>query len=110
MPKYQFQASHSVEGLQGLLKDGGTRRREAIERLMNGMVGSLEAFYSAFGDSAYMSSRTFPTRCLPPQSLSIRSIRRRERQDHRAPDPGAVGEAVGRTVDWQPPGTQQQTN
>ena len=51
MPKYLFQASHSVEGLHGLLKDGGTRRREEIERLVNGMEGSLEALYYAFGDS-----------------------------------------------------------
>ena len=51
MPMYLLQASHSVEGLRGLLKDGGTRRREAIERLVNGKGASLEALYYAFGDS-----------------------------------------------------------
>ena len=51
MPEFLFETSHSTQGLRGLLKDGGTRRREAIEMLVNGMGGSLEAFYCAFGDS-----------------------------------------------------------
>ncbi len=50
MPEFLFEASHSTQGLHGLLKDGCTRRREAIEMLVNGMGGSLEAFYYAFGD------------------------------------------------------------
>ena len=41
MPKYLFQASHPVEGLRGLLKDGGTQRKEVVERLPAGMEGSL---------------------------------------------------------------------
>ena len=41
MPKYLFQASYSVEGLQRLLKDGGTQRKEVVERLLAGMGGNL---------------------------------------------------------------------
>ena len=33
MPKYLAHASYTVEGLKGLLKDGGTKRREVIEQL-----------------------------------------------------------------------------
>ena len=51
MAKYLFQASYSVEGLQGLLKDGGSSRREAAERVLASVGGSLEAFYYAFGDN-----------------------------------------------------------
>ena len=51
MPKFLFETSHSTQGLLGLPKDGGTRRQEAIEMLVNGMRRSLEAFYYAFGDS-----------------------------------------------------------
>ena len=50
MPEFLFEASHSTQGLQGLLKDGGNRRREAIERLVNRVGRSPEAFYCAFGD------------------------------------------------------------
>ena len=50
MPKFLSEASHSTQGIHGLLEDRGARRREAIEMLVNGMRGSLEAFYYAFGD------------------------------------------------------------
>ena len=51
MPKYLVQASHKPEGTKGLLKDGGTKRRAAVEKMVTGLGGSLEAFYYAFGDA-----------------------------------------------------------
>ena len=33
MPKYLAHASYTAEGLKGLLKDGGSKRREAVEQL-----------------------------------------------------------------------------
>ncbi|MCY3542953.1 MAG: GYD domain-containing protein [Chloroflexota bacterium] len=50
MPKYLFQASYTQEGLQGLLKEGGTQRREVVANLAAALGGSVEAFYYAFGD------------------------------------------------------------
>jgi uncharacterized protein with GYD domain len=50
MPKYLAHASYTVEGLKGLLKDGGTKRREAVEQLAKSLGGTLEVFYYAFGD------------------------------------------------------------
>ncbi len=50
MPKYLAHASYTVEGLKGLLKDGGSKRREAVEQLAKSLGGSVEAFYYAFGD------------------------------------------------------------
>ena len=51
MPKYLYQASYTPEGLRGLVRDGGTKRREAVERLVEGVGGKLESMYFAFGDS-----------------------------------------------------------
>ena len=51
MPKYLIQASYVGEGVKGLLKDGGTKRRAAAEAAAKSLGGSLEAFYFAFGDS-----------------------------------------------------------
>lgn len=51
MPKYMFQASYTHEGLRGLLKDGGTKRREAVEKLAETIGGKLESVYFAFGDA-----------------------------------------------------------
>jgi uncharacterized protein with GYD domain len=50
MPKYLIEASYTSEGAKGLLKDGGTKRRQAAEQAVNSAGGKLEAFYFAFGD------------------------------------------------------------
>ncbi len=50
MPKYLWQASYTAEGARGLVKEGGTSRRNAIENLVKGVGGKLEALYFAFGD------------------------------------------------------------
>ena len=50
MPKYLAHASYTAEGLKGLLKDGGSKRREVVEQLAKGVGGTVEAFYYAFGD------------------------------------------------------------
>jgi len=51
MARYLFQGSYSREGAQGLLREGGTRRRAAVEALMQSLGGRLEAFYYAFGET-----------------------------------------------------------
>ena len=53
MAKYLFHGSYTVEGLKGLLKEGGTGRREATEQLAKSLGGTLEAYYFAFGDNDF---------------------------------------------------------
>jgi uncharacterized protein with GYD domain len=52
MAKYLIHANYVGEGMQGLLKEGGTSRRAAVEQLMTSMGGTVESFYYAFGDTA----------------------------------------------------------
>jgi uncharacterized protein with GYD domain len=51
MARYLFQGSYSREGAQGLLREGGGRRRAAVEALVESLGGRLEAFYYGFGDA-----------------------------------------------------------
>jgi len=51
MPKYLIQANYVGEGLKGLLKEGGSSRRAAVEKLFGSVGGRVESFYYAFGDS-----------------------------------------------------------
>lgn len=45
-------ASHYAgEGLKGLLKEGGSSRRTAVEKLFESVGGTVETFYYAFGDT-----------------------------------------------------------
>jgi len=49
MAKYLFQASYTADGVKGLLKEGGSARRTAVEALATSMGGTIESYYYAFG-------------------------------------------------------------
>ena len=51
MARYLFQGSYSTDGARGLLREGGIRRREAVEALLRSLGGRLEAFYYALGET-----------------------------------------------------------
>ena len=51
MAKYLFHASYTADGAKGLIHDGGTARKVAVDKLISGLGGNLEAMYFAFGDS-----------------------------------------------------------
>jgi len=50
MPKYLFHGSYTVEGVKGVIKDGGTGRKDAVKQLMESVGGKLETMYFAFGN------------------------------------------------------------
>lgn len=51
MAKYLITASYTVDGTKGLIKGGGTARRAAVQQMVQGVNGKVEAFYYAFGDA-----------------------------------------------------------
>jgi uncharacterized protein with GYD domain len=51
MAKYMIQANYVGEGIRGLLKEGGSSRRDAVEKLLASVGGKVESFYYAFGDT-----------------------------------------------------------
>ena len=51
MSKYLCKASYTVEGVKGLLKEGGTARRDAVAKAIEAMGGKLEVLYYALGET-----------------------------------------------------------
>jgi len=51
MPKYLTLGSYTAEGIKGVLKDGGTGRRKAVQAAVEAMGGKIEAYYFAFGEN-----------------------------------------------------------
>lgn len=51
MAKYLVQAKYQESGLKGLLKEGGSARKAVVEKLLDSMGGTIEAYYYAFGDT-----------------------------------------------------------
>ncbi|GIW25827.1 GYD domain-containing protein [Meiothermus sp.] len=50
MPKYLVQVNYVGEGIQGLLKEGGSSRKAAAEALAKSVGGQIEVMYFAFGE------------------------------------------------------------
>jgi uncharacterized protein with GYD domain len=51
MAKYLVQGSYTVDGIKGVLKEGGTGRREAVSTALKALGGKVESIYYAFGDT-----------------------------------------------------------
>jgi uncharacterized protein with GYD domain len=51
MAKYLLQVSYTSEGAKGVIKDGGSKRRNAARTLIESLGGKLEALYWSFGKS-----------------------------------------------------------
>jgi uncharacterized protein with GYD domain len=55
VPRYLWQASYTSAGLEGLLRDGCTKRRQIVQRLVESFGGRLELFDYALGnDDAFI--------------------------------------------------------
>ncbi len=60
MPKYFFKASYGSKGVEGLMKEGGSKRRDAAAKAIASVGGKLESFYYAFGDDDVVGIVDFP--------------------------------------------------
>ena len=50
MPKYLIEASYTREGIEGVMRVGGSSRVAAVEEAVRSVGGELESFHFAFGD------------------------------------------------------------
>jgi uncharacterized protein with GYD domain len=60
MALYLWTASYSVSGTQGLLKEGGSKRRDAVKQMVEKAGGKLHSFYFSFGQSDVVGIAEFP--------------------------------------------------
>ena len=60
MPKYLMQVSFTNDGVKVLAKEGGSKRRQAVEKFFATVGGKLEALYFAFGETDVFAIVDFP--------------------------------------------------
>ena len=60
MPKFMFKASYTAEGSRGVMKEGGTARRAAVQRVIETLGGRIEAFYFVYGEDDVYVIADFP--------------------------------------------------
>lgn len=105
MPKYLVQASYTPEGTKGLLKDGGTKRRSAVEQMVSGLGGKLEAFYYAFGDAdAYVIVEAPDNVSAAAVSLAVNASGAVSLKTTPLLTAEEIDQAAKRSVTYRPPG------
>ncbi len=105
MPKYLFKGSYSPESLAGVLKEGGTGRRKAVEKMLAGVGGKLEAFYYAFGETDVWAIVDVPDDTTAAAlSMTISSAGGAGIETVKLLTPEQIDEAAERPIDYRPPG------
>ena len=108
MPKYMIQASYVGDGLKGLLKEGGTKRRETVARVIEGMGGKLESLYYAFGDYDVVGIAEMPDNISSAAfSLTVNASGVIKAKTTVLLTPEEIDEVSKKTVEFRPPGQQQ---
>jgi uncharacterized protein with GYD domain len=60
MPTYLWRGSYTAEGVKGLAKDGGSKRRSAVQQMVEKAGGKLHSFYFALGEADVFGIAEFP--------------------------------------------------
>ena len=55
-----YQGSYTSDGVKGLLKEGGTARRDETTRIVESLGGKLEAYYWCYGSTDFLAIMDFP--------------------------------------------------
>lgn len=105
MAKYLVIASYTPEGVKGLLKDGGSSRREAVKQVAEGVGGSLESFYFGFGaDDAYITFDAPDNATAAATSLVVNASGAVTSRTVVLLTPEEMDAATQKSVDYRPPG------
>lgn len=106
MTKFLVKASYTPEGVKGLLRVGGSSRKQAVEKTINEMGGKLLAFYYAFGESdAYVIVELPDNLSAAALALNINSSVQVSVSTTVLLDPEEVDEVVKRSVNYRAPGS-----
>ncbi|MFD7443196.1 GYD domain-containing protein [Streptomyces sp. NPDC059909] len=105
MPKYLVQASYTAEGTKGLLKEGGTGRRQAVEQVIRSCGGTLEWMYFAFGDDDLYCVIDMPDDvCMVATAMTVRATGAVKSRVIPLISVEAIDAATKKTVDFRAPG------
>ena len=105
MAKYMFRTSYTQSGLQGLIAEGGTGRREALRNTVESVGGTLDGFYYAFGDDDLLLITDLPDeQAALSLSLNIAAAGALTVSVTVLIDPEAVDAAVAKGVSYRLPG------
>lgn len=106
MPKYLIQASYTSAGAKGVLAEGGTKRRSAVEKAAKSVGGKVESFYFAFGDTdAFVVVDAPDNASVAAVALMVGSSGAASTKTTVLLSPAEIDEAAKKTPSYRAPGT-----
>jgi uncharacterized protein with GYD domain len=105
MPKYLYTANYTPEGVKGLVRDGGTGRRAAVEKAVAGAGGRLEAMYFAFGgNDVYVICDMPNNAAAAAMALAVNASGLAASNTVVLMTAAEVDEATKKSIEYRPPG------
>jgi uncharacterized protein with GYD domain len=105
MAKYLIQFNYVGDGVKGLLKEGGSKRRDAVEQLIASIGGTLEAFYFSFGEFDGLCIVDAPDNIgTAAATLLVNAGGAAATVTTVLMTPEEIDEATKKTADYRPPG------
>jgi uncharacterized protein with GYD domain len=105
MPKYLIAVSYTADGARGVAKEGGTARLQAARDLVEGLGGTLETMYFAFGDADVYAIADLPEQSdAAAAALALGASGAASTKTAVLLTPAEVDEAARKAVTYRPPG------
>ena len=106
MAKFLVRASYTADGAKGVQSGGGTSRRDAVAQMAEGLGGSLESFYFAFGDTDAFVVLDLPdNRTAAAASIAVNTSGAATSDVVVLLTPEEIDEAAKLSVDYRPAGS-----
>ena len=105
MPRYLVQASYTADGAAGLIKEGGTGRRDAVQKVLESAGGRLESMDFAFGSDDVIIILELPSNVdAAAVAIAVAASGALTTRMTVLLTPEEIDEATRRSVDYHPPG------
>jgi uncharacterized protein with GYD domain len=105
MAKYLIQGSYTSDGIKGLMKEGGSSRRDHFRQNVSSLNGTVEALYFAFGNDDLVAIVDLPDNVSSAAlSLGIGAGGAFRSRVTVLLTPEEVDEAVKKDIGYRPPG------
>jgi uncharacterized protein with GYD domain len=105
MAKFLIKASLTADGVKGLLKEGGSARKKAVEKMVADLGGKLESFYFAFGCHDVYAIGDYPDEAtVAAAALTINSTGLVSVETTVLLEPEVIDKAVKKSVHYRGPG------
>lgn len=105
MAKYMMKATYTIEGTKGLIKDGGSARRAAVQKAVEGLGGRLECFYFTLGEPDAFAIMDVPDAVsIVAMSLAVNATGGAHVSTTALLTPEQIDEAAKKSVGYRPPG------